>query len=239
MRRQIVLLASLMLAIAIMCSTFPAAAQTVRETEKPISVNFKDVPIQNALDILFQGTGLNKVIEPGVRGTVNLTLVDVPFSDALSAITKAAGMTVRKEKGIYYIGPQKEYTPESVASDITVPEIEKAKILEKIPIGYADVYDIGYVFGVQPISSRASSMTGSGSGGGFGGNSNSSFGGNNNSNSNSNFGSGSNNRSSGGSSGTSSGSTGGFGGGSMGGSSGGGLPSGGGGGTGGGLPMPR
>ena len=238
MRRQIVLLAGLILAIAIMGSAFPVAAQTVRETEKPISVNFKDVPIQNAIDILFQGTGLNKVIEPGVRGSVNLTLVDVPFSDALAAITKAAGMTVRKEKGIYYIGPQKEFTEVTSGSDITVPEIQKAKILEKIPIGFADVYDIGAVFGVQPISSRASSMSGSGGFGG-GGSGGSSFGNNSNSNSNSNFGNGSNSRSSGGTSGSSgSGGSGGFGGGSSGGS--GGTGGGGtGGGGGGGLPMPR
>lgn len=206
MRRQIVLLAGLMLAIAIMCSAFPAAAQTERETEKRVSVNFKDVPVQNALDVLFEGTGLNKVIEPGVRGTVNVSLVDVPFSDALASITKAAGMTVRKEKGIYYIGPQKELTVENAGSEITVPVVETAKILEKIPIGYADVYDIGAVFGVSPIESRASSM-GNGGSSGSGGFGNNSSGNSNSGNSNSNFGSGSSgsNRSSGSSFGGSSG----------------------------------
>lgn len=237
MRRQIVLLASLLLAIAIMCSAFPAAAQTVRETEKPVTVNFKDVPIQNALDVLFEGTGLNKVIEPGVRGTVNVSLVDVPFSEALTAITKATGMTVRKDKGIYYIGPQEKYETATAAPEVTVPEVEKAKVLDKISIGYADVYDIGAVFGVQPIGSRASSM--SGSGGSFG-SGNSSFGGNSN-NSNSNFGSGNNGFGSNRSGTSSSGSSGAGSSGSFGGSVGsGGSGSGGtGGGGGGGLPMPR
>jgi hypothetical protein len=207
MRRQIVLLAGLILAIAIMCSAFPAAAQTERETEKRVSVNFKDVPIQNALDVLFEGTGLNKVIEPGVRGTINVSLVDVPFSDALAAITKAAGMTVRKEKGIYYIGPQKELTVETAQNEITVPVVETAKILEKIPIGYADVYDIGAVFGVSPIESRASSMGSNSSGSGNSGFGNNSSGNSNNSNSSfGNSSSGTNRSSSTSSSGVSSGS---------------------------------
>ncbi|MHB0999329.1 MAG: hypothetical protein ACYC27_08780 [Armatimonadota bacterium] len=222
-RRQFALLAGIVLAMTIMCSAFPAAAQTERETEKKISVNFKDVPIQNAIEVLFEGTGLNYAIEPGVRGTVNVRLVDVPFSDALTAVLKASSMTVRKENGIYTIGPLREAATEVAGPTVDIPEIERQKILEKIPIGYADVYDIGAVFGVQPVGSRASSMTGSG-GGGFGGNSGSSFGNSSNNNSNSNSGGGF-----GGNSGSSFGnrSSGSSGGGFSGGSSGGGLSGGG------------
>ncbi len=189
MRRQIVLLTGIILVFAIMCSAFPAAAQTV-DNEKPISINFRDVPVRNAIDQLFLGRGLSYAFEPGVSGVVTLNLVDVPFNDALSAILKAANMTVRREKGIYTIGPIKDITTLDTGQVIEVPEIEKPKILEKIPIGYADVYDIGSVFGVQPISSRASSMTGSGGGSGFGSSGSSGFGNNNNSGSGSNFGSG-------------------------------------------------
>lgn len=165
MKRRIALLTSIGIIFGILSITLCASAQNAQTNdsilEKPISISFKDVPVRNAIEQLFQGTGLSYAFEPGVQGTVTLNLVDVPFNDALTAILKAANLTVRKERGIYTIGPIREITTfEPSTAAIEIPEIEKPKMLEKIQIGYADVYDIANIFGVDVIESRASDLSG-------------------------------------------------------------------------------
>ena len=150
---------------------FSQNAAANAESEKRVTLHFKDVPTANAIDILFEG--MNHVNEPGIQGAVNLHLNDVPFTDALQALLKAAGLTAQKENNTYYIRPQKEVTADQTQIPQLVPEtelqVERAKIPEKLSIGYADVADIGAILGVQSISSRASSMFGGGMGGGMGG----------------------------------------------------------------------
>jgi len=164
----------LLVSAAVVMWVVPAFAQTAAppaESEKRVTLHFKDVPTTNAIDILFEG--MNHVNEPGISGAVNLHLNDVPFTDALQALLKAAGLTVNKENNTYYIGPQRELTADQTQIPQLVPEtelqVEREKIPEKIPIGYADVADIGAILGVQSIASRASSMFGGGGGMGMGG----------------------------------------------------------------------
>ncbi len=191
MKKLIALAASLIIVTAFICCTYPVNAQTTAATDKTVSINFRDVPVRNAIDQLFMGSGLSYQFEQGVTGLVTLNLVDVPFNDALSAILRSAGMSVRREKGIYIIGPIREISTLDTATNIEVIDIDKPKVLEKIPLGWVDVWDIGNIFGVQPITSRASNMSGGGGGYGTGGSGfgsgSSGFGG-----SGSNFGSGSN-----------------------------------------------
>jgi type II secretory pathway component HofQ len=157
---------------------------TPKETTKHVTIQFKDVPIKSAIQMLFDGTGLNYAVDPTVTGTVNVSLVDVPFADALSTILKISNppLTVRKENGIYMIAPQKQdvtpvvTAPPDLAATAEAPTVERKKTLEKISIGYADVYDIATIFGAQTVASRATQMSG-GFGGGSSGFGNSSFGG--------------------------------------------------------------
>ena len=143
--------------------TAPAAS----ETEKRVTLQFKDVPIGNAIEILFEG--INHVLEPGVQGTVTLSLRDMAFTDALQALLKAAGLTARKESNVYYIGPQKQLPTEVTPVTAVVPEtevqVERSKIPEKILIGYADVQEIGGYLGAQVGNSSRNQM---GMGGGMG-----------------------------------------------------------------------
>ena len=166
-----------LLAVAATC-TYPVfaqannAGQNGREAEPLVNVQFKDVPVQEAIRVLFEGK-LNYVLEQGVQGIVNVKLRDVPFTDALQAVLKAANMTVRKENGIYMIGPQKELTMEQAPQDLYQEpevEIEREKLPEKIMIGYADVNVIADVFGVTAVGSPyGSGSNGGGMGGGMGG----------------------------------------------------------------------
>ncbi len=157
------------------------AQQNAGGNVKRVTVNFKDVAVKNAIEMLFEGSGQNYAFEPGVQGTVNVKLVDIPFPDALSAVLKAANLTMRKDKAVYIIGPQKEAPPVVLAPPpAVVKEAVKPapkKVVIKIPVGYADAFDIGAFFGVAGTRSSAASMSSgtgtSGSSGGLFGGSNS------------------------------------------------------------------
>ena len=168
--RRVVFSAALILVMMLaVCSMVFAQATSSpsAEAEKRVTLQFKDVPVSNAIAILFEG--INHVIEPGVQGTVTLMLSDVSFTDALQALLKAAGLTARKEGIVYYIGPRKEQPTEITPVTSVVPEtevqVERSKIPEKIPIGYADVQEIGQYLGAQQGSSARNQMGMGGYGG--------------------------------------------------------------------------
>jgi len=154
-----------MLAVLLMGPALkPALAQqNTGDNVKRVTVNFKDVDVKSAISMLFDGSGQNYAFEPGVSGTVNKKLVDLPFPDALSAVLKAANLTMRKDKAVYIIGPQKEAPPVAlIAPPAVVKETPKAtpkKQVIKIPVGYADAFDIAAFFGVTGTRSSAASMS--------------------------------------------------------------------------------
>ena len=167
---------SMVLAVLIAVSANMAFAQTGTatpsgpESEKRVTLHFKDVPIRDAIAMLFEN--INHVLEQGVQGTVTMSLNDELFTVALQALLKAAGLTARMESGVYYIGPMKELPQEQAALASVVPEtevqVERSKIPEKIPIGYADVQEIGSYLGAQIGGSQRNSMMGGGMMGGMG-----------------------------------------------------------------------
>ena len=167
------LLTLIVIAAVMVCATLASAqtSGTPSEVEKRVTLQFKDVPIGNAIAILFEG--INHVVQPGVQGSVTLVLNDVPFNDALQALLKAAGLTANKQNNVYYIGPQKEVAAETAAFASVVPEtevqVERSKIPEKIKIGYGDATEIGSYLGAQIGGQQRNQMMGGMGGGMMGG----------------------------------------------------------------------
>lgn len=57
-------------------------------TGEPISVNLKDVDLKDFFRLIHEISGLNVVLDPGVRGNVTLVLDDVPWDQALDIVLK-------------------------------------------------------------------------------------------------------------------------------------------------------
>ena len=175
-RKLSLLLVSLLVVVTIIVCVHPAIGQTAppgSETEKRVTVHFKDVPIQNAIEVLFQGSGYSYGLEPGIQGAITLSLNDVSFTDAMSALLKTAGLTVRKENGVYMISIQKELTAEmapQLVPEIEV-EIERETGFEKIPVGFTAVRELVDTLNGNPpdYSSNMGGMGGMGNTGGMGG----------------------------------------------------------------------
>jgi hypothetical protein len=89
--------ASLALSLAVgaaapMLAPSPVHAQ---EVEKKVTLNLKDVPLRDAIDALFRGTGLQFTVDPNVPNVpVTLNIRDVGLQQALRIIVRQSAVAV-------------------------------------------------------------------------------------------------------------------------------------------------
>lgn len=70
-----------------------AIGQTERQyTGEPLTLNLKDADIKDTLQKFSELTNLNIVLDPDVRGTVTVSLTDIPWDQALELILKINGL---------------------------------------------------------------------------------------------------------------------------------------------------
>ncbi|MGA8104199.1 MAG: AMIN domain-containing protein, partial [Candidatus Acidiferrales bacterium] len=62
------------------------AASTGGYTGEPISVNLKDVDLRDFFRLIHEISGLNVVLDPGVKGSLTIVLDDVPWDQALDIV---------------------------------------------------------------------------------------------------------------------------------------------------------
>ena len=74
-------------------------------TGEPISMSVRDSDVREVLRTFAQLSGLNIVIQPGVRGTVTVELERVPWDQALDQILKINGLGYELEGNIMRIAP--------------------------------------------------------------------------------------------------------------------------------------
>ena len=70
-------------------SQAPAASAPVgKYSGEPISVNLKDVDLRDFFRLIHEISGLNVVVDPGVKGNLTIVLDDVPWDQALDIVLK-------------------------------------------------------------------------------------------------------------------------------------------------------
>ncbi len=69
-------------------AAMPGQAAPRRYTGEPISVNLKDVDLKDFFRLVHEISGLNIIVDPNVRGTVTMVLIDVPWDQALDIVLK-------------------------------------------------------------------------------------------------------------------------------------------------------
>jgi type IV pilus assembly protein PilQ len=69
-------------------SQAPAVAPTGKYSGEPISVNLKDVDLRDFFRLIHEISGLNVVVDPGVKGNLTIVLDDVPWDQALDIVLK-------------------------------------------------------------------------------------------------------------------------------------------------------
>lgn len=109
-----------------------------------LSLNFQNIDVRAALQVIADFTGLNFVTSDSVKGNLTLRLKDVPWDQALDIIASAKNLAIRKSGNVVTVGPADEVAAKEKAAleaGKTVQELE-ALVSELVQINYSKADDI-------------------------------------------------------------------------------------------------
>ena len=137
------------------------AAQEQRKKEEfgytgeKLSLNFQDIEVRAALQIIADFTGLNIVVSDAVKGSISLRLKDVPWDQALDLILKTKNLGMRKMGNVMLVAPSADIAArekEELESQKQILELEPLRS-EIITVNYAKAADFASL-----IRSKESSL---------------------------------------------------------------------------------
>ncbi len=109
-----------------------------------LSLNFQNIDVRAALQVIADFTGLNFVTSDAVKGNLTLRLKDVPWDQALDIIADAKNLAIRKSGNVVRVGPAAEVAAKEKAqleAGKAVMELEPL-ISELIQVNYAKADDL-------------------------------------------------------------------------------------------------
>ena len=100
--------------LALPASTVPrdvaaAAAGSAEFEDGNLSLDFQDIEVRAALQLIAEFTGTNLVASDTVTGHITLRLEEVPWQEALALILRMHGLGQRREGGALLIAPAAEF----------------------------------------------------------------------------------------------------------------------------------
>ena len=75
---------------------------------QPLSMNFQNIEVRTALQILADFTGFNIVTSDSVTGSLTLRLHQVPWDQVLDIIAQAKGLSQRRQGRVIWVAPRAE-----------------------------------------------------------------------------------------------------------------------------------
>ena len=74
----------------------------------PMSMNFQNIEVRAALQVLADFTGLNIVASDSVTGSLTLRLNKVPWDQVLDIMIQAKGLSQRRQGNVIWVAPRAE-----------------------------------------------------------------------------------------------------------------------------------
>ncbi|HEX9627400.1 MAG TPA: type IV pilus secretin PilQ [Acidiferrobacterales bacterium] len=120
-----------------------------------LSLNFQNIDVRAALQVIADFTGINFVTSDSVKGSLTLRLKDVPWDQALDIILDAKSLTARKKGNVISVGPADEVAAREKAAleaGKQVLELEPL-VSELIQINYSKADDIAKLLkSIKPVT---------------------------------------------------------------------------------------
>jgi type IV pilus assembly protein PilQ len=138
-----------------------------------LSLNFQNIDVRAALQVLADFTGLNFVVSDTVKGNLTLRLKDVPWDQALDIIVNAKDLAVRNKGNVVIVGPAAEVAArEKAAFEASKAALELEPLSsELIQINYAKADEIATLLkSIKPVATASGQhpvFGASGTGGGL------------------------------------------------------------------------
>jgi type IV pilus assembly protein PilQ len=121
-----------------------------------LSLNFQNIDVRAALQVLADFTGLNFVVSDTVKGSLTLRLKDVPWDQALDLIVDAKNLAIRRKGNVITVAPAPEVAAKEKANlEATKAVVELEPLVsELIQINYAKAEDIANLIkSIKPVGS--------------------------------------------------------------------------------------
>ncbi|WP_417659199.1 type IV pilus secretin PilQ [Pseudidiomarina sp.] len=124
-----------------------AAEAQAQSSQKPISLNFQDVPVRQLLQILADENNLNLVASESVTGNITLRLENVPWERALETILRVKGLDKRYDDNILIVAPASELAQREAEQLESQQRMQDLTPLESsyIQINYAKADEIAQI----------------------------------------------------------------------------------------------
>ncbi|MBX2869962.1 MAG: type IV pilus secretin PilQ [Acidiferrobacterales bacterium] len=113
-------------------------------TGERLSLNFQQISVRAALQVIADFTGLNFVTSDAISGNLSLRLKDVPWDQALDVILQTKGLAMRQKGNVVWVAPAEEIAAKERQALEARQEVgELAPLVsELIPISYAKAEEI-------------------------------------------------------------------------------------------------
>lgn len=108
-----------------------------------LSLNFQDIEVRAALQIIADFTGINMVVSDTVKGNISLRLKEVPWDQAMDIILKTKGLGMRKMGNVMLVAPAAEISAreqEELESQKKITALEPLRS-ELMQVNYAKAAD--------------------------------------------------------------------------------------------------
>ncbi|MDZ7842053.1 MAG: type IV pilus secretin PilQ [Gammaproteobacteria bacterium] len=112
-----------------------------------LSLNFQQINVRAALQVIADFTGLNFVTSDSVTGTLTLRLKDVPWDQALDIILQTRGLGMRQSGNVVWVAPAEEIAQrerQQLESQQQQTELQPLTS-ELIQVNYAKASDIAAI----------------------------------------------------------------------------------------------
>ncbi|HKQ29994.1 MAG TPA: type IV pilus secretin PilQ, partial [Burkholderiales bacterium] len=126
-----------------------------------LSLNFQNIEVRAALQVLADFTGLNFVVSDTVKGSLTVRLKDVPWDQALDLIVDSKGLAMRRKGNVLTIAPAPEVAAkEKAAFEAAKSNIELEPLVsELITISYAKADEIAVLLkSIKPVTSGGANV---------------------------------------------------------------------------------
>ena len=116
-----------------------------KESDRKISLNFQNIPVKNALQLLAKYHRMNLIMSDSVEGNVTLNLEDVPWSRAINMILQAKGLGKYIEGNVVLVAPLEELNQRQPLFQQKHQQQSGTLDVEIIPIKFAKASEIAAV----------------------------------------------------------------------------------------------
>ncbi|MGI9317582.1 MAG: type IV pilus secretin PilQ [bacterium] len=113
-------------------------------TGERLSLNFQQISVRAALQVIADFTGLNFVTSDAISGNLSLRLKDVPWDQALDVILQTKGLAMRQKGNVVWVAPAEEIADKERQALEAKQEVgELAPLVsEFFPISYAKASEV-------------------------------------------------------------------------------------------------